>query len=316
MNAYNVLRTIEDMYGQTPLGNSVAASDLATNAAGQLAAPTTVPDTIPPTAPGTPTLSAATSTTATIAWAASTDNVGVAGYDIYRNGALAGSVNGNTTAFTDSGLTVQTAYSYTVVAFDAAANSSPASGALGVITPDTTPPTTPGTPTLSSATSTTATIAWAASSDNVGVSGYDIYRNGSLVGTVNGSTTSFTDTALVPGSTYSYAVAAFDAANNVSAASAALSVMTPLVPDTIPPTTPGTPTLSSATSISATIAWSPSTDNVGVTGYNVYRNGALAGSVTGSTTAFTDTGLTVETTYSYAVVAFDAAMNSSPASGA
>ncbi len=89
----------------------------------------TTPDTTPPTTPGTPKLSSATSTAATITWAASTDNVGVSGYNIYRNGSLVGTVNGGTTSFTDTGLTVKTTYSYTVVAFDAAANSSPASGA-------------------------------------------------------------------------------------------------------------------------------------------------------------------------------------------
>jgi len=314
VNAYDVLRTIEDMYGQTPLGNSATVSDLDTNAGGQLAAPDTAPpDTIPPTTPGTPTLTSATSTTATIAWAASTDNVGVRGYNIYRNGTLAGTVNGSTTSFTDTGLTVDTRYSYTVVAFDAAQNNSPASAALSVTTPDTTPPTTPGTPTLKSATSTTATIAWAASTDNVAVTGYNIYRNAKLAGTVNGSTTSFTDTGLTVNTTYSYTVVAFDAAKNDSPASAALSVITP---DTTPPATPGTPTLSSVTSTTAKIAWAASTDNVGVTGYDIYRNAKLAGTVNGTTTSFTDAGLTASTKYSYTVVAFDAAQNKSAASGA
>ncbi len=92
--------------------------------------------------------------------------------------------------------------------------------------------------------------------------------------------------------------------------------MSVTTPDTTPPTTPGTPNLSSATSTAATITWTASTDNVAVTGYSIYRNGTLAGTVSGGTKSFTDTGLTVKTTYSYTVVAFDAAMNSSPASGA
>ncbi len=312
VNVYNVLRTIEDMYGQTPLGSSATASDLDTNASGQLAAPVTTP---PPTTPGKPTLTSATSTTATIAWAASTDAAGVAGYNVYRNGVLAGTVNGTTTTFTDTGLTVATTYSYTVTAFDAAKNQSAASPALSVTTPDTTPPTAPGTPTLTSSTSTTATIAWAASADNVGVTGYNVDRNGVLAGTVSGTTTSFTDTGLTAGKTYSYTVVAFDAAQNKSSSSGALSVTTPSS-TTTGPTIPGTPTLTSDTQSTVTIAWGASSDSVALSSYKIYRGSALAGTVSGTTTTFTDTGLSAYTSYSYTVVAVDVNQKQSAASAA
>jgi chitodextrinase len=82
--------------------------------------------------------------------------------------------------------------------------------------------------------------------------------------------------------------------------------------DTQAPTTPLGVTVGGTTAGSASLSWSPSSDNVGVTGYNVYRGGQLAGSVPG--TSFTDTGLAASTAYTYTVSARDAAGNVSAAS--
>ncbi|GIF72578.1 glycoside hydrolase family 9 protein [Asanoa siamensis] len=91
------------------------------------------PDTTAPTAPGRPTASAVTATGATLSWAASTDNVGVTGYRVYReNSLLVGSPTGTTLAVT--GLTAATAYTFHVVAVDAAGNTSPASASVTVTT--------------------------------------------------------------------------------------------------------------------------------------------------------------------------------------
>ena len=82
-----------------------------------------------------------------------------------------------------------------------------------------------------------------------------------------------------------------------------------VVPDT---TSPTVPTGLSATPISSTqinLSWTASTDNVGVTGYKVYRGGALVGSP--ATTSYSDTGLTASTSYSYTLAACDAANNCS-----
>ncbi|TDB70012.1 cellulose binding domain-containing protein, partial [Micromonospora sp. KC723] len=76
---------------------------------------------------------------------------------------------------------------------------------------------------------------------------------------------------------------------------------------------PGTPTASAIGPTGLTLTWAPATDNVGVTGYRVYRAGnVLVGSTTGTTLAVT--GLTAATTYTFTVVAVDAAGNLSPAS--
>ena len=80
------------------------------------------------------------------------------------------------------------------------------------------------------------------------------------------------------------------------------------------PSVPAQLVFSDVGSDSLTLAWNASTDNVGVTGYRVYRNGALAGTV--SAALFNDSGLAASTSYTYAVAAFDAAGNTSPQSAA
>ncbi|MEO8261683.1 MAG: endo alpha-1,4 polygalactosaminidase, partial [Pseudolysinimonas sp.] len=167
-----------------------------------------------------------TSTSVSLAWTASTDNVGVTGYDVYRGTTLVGTVAGTSTTVT--GLTASTAYSFTVRAKDAAGNISAASSALAVTTSaaagDTTAPSVPTGLSSPSKTSTSVSLAWTASTDNVGVTGYDVYRGATLVGTV--ATTSATASGLTANTAYSFTVRAKDAAGNVSAASAALAVTT------------------------------------------------------------------------------------------
>jgi hypothetical protein len=105
---------------------------------------TSTADTQAPTVPGGVTATAGSSTSATVKWTASTDNTGVTGYDVYRNGATTptGPVSGTTLQYVDSGLTASTTYSYTVRARDAAGNRSAASSAASVTTPATPPPAT------------------------------------------------------------------------------------------------------------------------------------------------------------------------------
>ncbi len=178
-------------------------------------------DKTPPSTPTGLTVTGTTTTTASLSWTASTDNVGVTGYDIYRGTTLAGT--STTTTFTDTGLTANTSYTYTVKARDAAQNVSPASNQVTATTKDggsgddKTPPTAPTGLTVTGTTTTTASLSWTASTDNVGVTGYDIYRGTTLAGT--STTTTFTDTGLTANTSYTYTVKARDAAQNVSPAS-------------------------------------------------------------------------------------------------
>ncbi len=86
----------------------------------------------------------------------------------------------------------------------------------------------------------------------------------------------------------------------------------PEIVDEEAPTTPGNLTASNTTARETTLSWDASTDNVGVTGYDIYQDGTVVTTVIG--TSATITGLTPETTYSFFVIAKDASNNQSPAS--
>ena len=90
-------------------------------------------DTLPPTVPTGVAAAAVSSSEIDLSWAASTDNVGVAGYRVYRGGALAATV-ASVTTWRDTGLSASTTYSYTVVAFDAAGNASGVSASVPATT--------------------------------------------------------------------------------------------------------------------------------------------------------------------------------------
>ncbi|WP_081756939.1 fibronectin type III domain-containing protein, partial [Gorillibacterium massiliense] len=420
-------------------------------------------DLTPPTSPANLTSSSKSDTTVSLSWTSSTDNVGVAGYDIYNGSALAGS--STTTSFMVAGLTASTAYNFSVRAKDAAGNVSASSNVITITTSapgsdivsgaiykltaqhsgknldveggltadganvqqwtdngnvqqkwkvidvgggyyklivqssgkaldvasastadganvqqwtdngssnqkwkivdvgggyykllcqasgkaldvvggytndganvqqwtdngnaqqkwkftridtaeDKTAPTVPTDLQSPSKTSTSVNLTWTASTDNVGVTGYDIYNGATLTG--SSTTTSYTVTGLTANTSYSFTVKAKDAAGNVSGASTAISVTTDASKDTIAPTVPTNLASSSKTSTSVNLTWTALTDNVGVTGYDIYYNGTtLAGS--SQTTSYTVTGLTANTSYSFTVKAKDAAGNVSGASTA
>ena len=182
-------------------------------------------------------------------------------------------------------------------------------------TGDGTAPTPPGAPTLVGDTSSSVTIQWPASTDNVGVAGYDVYHDGQLCAQVDGSTLTGTCTGLSPSTNYGFYVNARDAAGNVSQPSPTLSVTTPPSDDHTPPSAPTDVHTTSVTSTSIGLAWTASTDNVGVTGYTVYNvvdgKSVEIGSSSGSTPSAQLSALTPNTKYSLQVTASDANKNAS-----
>jgi hypothetical protein len=92
---------------------------------------------------------------------------------------------------------------------------------------DTTPPTAPTNLSATAISSSQISLTWGQSSDNVGVTSYNIYRNGSLLTNTNANTTSYDDTGLNPNTSYAYEVSALDAAGNESQKSQAVSITTP-----------------------------------------------------------------------------------------
>jgi len=301
----------------TTYSYTVAAYDAAGNTSPQSAsASATTPAPADVTAPSTPlnlSAFAVGPTQVNVSWSASTDNVGVAGYRVFRGGVQVGAANG--ASFQDVGLTPNTSYTYRVAAYDAAGNTSSQSAAASATTPaasDVSPPSTPQSLVASAVGPTQVNLSWSASTDNVGVTGYRIFRGGVQVGNANGL--SFQDVGLSPSTTYSYTVAAFDAAGNTSSPSTAASATTPAAADATPPSTPLNLVATAAGPTQVNLTWSTSTDNVAVTGYRIFRNALQVG--TSTTASYQDAGLTASTTYSYTVSAYDATGNTSPQSAA
>ena len=158
--------------------------------------------------------------------------------------------------------------------------------------------------------SVSGTIAVSANaSDNVGVVGVQFKRNGVNLGaedTTGPYSVSWNTTTVANGS-YALTAVARDAAGN-STASSPITVTVANSDITLPSIPAGVSVMAvSATQVNVT--WSASTDNVGVTGYRVFRDGILIATTT--TTSYSDSGLQASTTYAYTIVALDAAGNSS-----
>lgn len=177
-------------------------------------------------------------------------------------------------------------------------------------------------------------ISWAASSDAVGVTGYALYRNGSILKTLTG--TSFTDTGVRVGTSYEYAVLAGDAAGNKSDKSASVTVNIPAVETTAARTTTEATPAPTATSVTSSvsltntgdttapsrpknvsvtiidsrtvrIAWSVSSDTAGIVGYRLFKDGNFFTQV--KETNYTDKSIYGGQTYRYSVEAVDTTGN-------
>ena len=200
-------------------GSSDLSFDLALDAAvsggggGDVSAPST---------PGALTLGPVTASSVALSWQPSTDDTGVDHYAVRRDGVAVGTTT--QTNFVDATADDGRSYTYTVVARDEAGNTSAASNAVVANTPDVTAPSVPGPLSASGITATSATITWPAATDNVGVTGYTVRRDGNVVGNPAGP--SFTDTGLTEDTGYSYTVTARDAIGNVSGPSAPLPITT------------------------------------------------------------------------------------------
>jgi chitodextrinase len=260
-------------------------------------------------APSVPTGLSATPVSQTqinLSWSASTDTggSGLAGYKIYRGGTQVGT--STTTSFSDSGLAAGTTYSYKVAAYDVAGNVSAQSSQASAKTLDTTAPSVPTNLNGSAISASQINLTWTASTDNVAVTGYRVYRGGSQIGT--SATNSYSDATVVGSTTYSYTVAAYDAVPNVSAQSQAKQISTP---DITPPSKPTGLTAVAASPTKINLSWNASTDTggSGLAGYKVYRAGSQIG--TTAVPSYSDTGRTPSTNYSYTVAAYDNATNTS-----
>ena len=262
-------------------------------------------DTTKPTVPTNLAATVQPDNSVVVTWTASTDNVGVTGYELLRNGTVIQTLGAVTTT-TVTGLPGGTSY-LQLRAFDAAGNrsSNTASVAVTIVGPDTTKPSVPTALAATVQPDSSVVLTWNASTDNVGVTGYEVLRNGTVIATT--ATPGATLTGQPVNANNYYQVRAFDAAGNRSNNTASVLVVIP-GPDTVKPSVPTGFTVALQPDGSVVLAWTASSDNVGVTGYAVFDTGTEIRQVagTGVTLAPVATG-----DHWYQVLAFDAAGNRS-----
>ena len=177
-----------------------------------------------------------------LSWGAATDNRALAGYEIRRGGvkcavakALTITDTGTWTGCT--GLTPGSTYTYAVVPYDASGNLGTATSiVVTVASTDVTAPSTPGTPAVTGVTASSVSLSWTPATDDVAMGGYEVFRNGTSLGTTTGTT--YTDAGLTAATTYAYTVRAFDSSSNYSTLSGSVDGTTSAAP-----TYTATPTL-------------------------------------------------------------------------
>jgi hypothetical protein len=288
-------------------------------------------DIVPPTAPtGFSSVSEGTNAQR-LSWLPSMDDWSVAYYRVFRDGQGIAQVGPTTLTYLDVNPPAGT-HDYYVVAYDHATargvgtsqeqqiiagmggaygNASPPSDAGGSVQPDNIPPTVPAN-LVAVVGGANVSLNWSASTDNVIVAGYAVYRDGAKIADLIAPVTSYIDAAR-PVGTYSYSVDAVDGIGNRSAQSPAVSAIVAPVADVTAPSIP--PSVVSTVSPDlhgrdVLITWGSSSDNVAVTGYSVYRDGVKLADLNAVTHSYTDVALATET-YAYTVDAFDSANNRS-----
>jgi fibronectin type 3 domain-containing protein len=262
-------------------------------------------DTAPPSAPGSLTAASGNPTSALVTWAPATDNVGVAGYNLLRDGQIITTTN--SMFYQDSGLTDATTYTYTVQAFDLAGNTT-TSAPVNIQTTNVIPPTTPGHVVAKVLSCTSASVTWTASTGKTGVAWYLVFMGLSpsglsQVSETSSSTLTYSNYTLSPGTTYYIALEAEDSYENISYMSTPVAFTTAALP-----AAPGSVLATPAATTKIGVTWSASTGSFPIALYFVYRGSSpssLSKVATVTGTSYTDLSVTPSTTYYYAIQAQD-----------
>lgn len=177
----------------------------------------------------------------------------------------------------------------------------------GTVVSDNEAPTVPTNLIASDLSAKSLKLTWHASTDNIGVSSY-LVSYGSKTMTV--TTPEAVVTSLLPDTNYTFTVQAKDAAGNLSELSNELSITTLAASDTVAPTTPTDVVVKGKTDSSVTLSWQASTDNIGVTSYNVSFG---TDNIVVQDNTVTITNLAADTSYTFSITAVDAEDNISDA---
>jgi hypothetical protein len=205
-----------------------------------------------------------------------------------------------------NGLTANATYNLRVHSSDSLGTEGASANTTFII--DTNAPSIPSSLTATAVSSSQINLSWTASTDNVAVTGYQVFRDGNLIATV--ASTSYSNTGLVAGTNYVYTVKAVDAAGNVSLASGSANATT-LAPDTTFPTVAVTGPAANATVSGTVLVTSNASDNVGVVGVQFLVDGNLLGTedTTSPYSVSWDTSLVANGAHALTARAHDAAGN-------
>jgi len=315
--------------GSSSYSYRVRAKDASGNTGPYSNSATAVTAAATPGAPAALAASAAGSAQINLTWSAATETGGtIAQYLIERcQGAGCSSFTqvgtATTLAFSDTGLSAATAYSYRVRAKDTVGTTGPYSNVASASTAAAAPTiSAPGALTASATSATQVTLSWGAATETGGtLSQYLIERcqgagcsSFTQVGTTAVPATTFTDSGLTAGTSYSYRVRAQDTAGNTGPYSNTATSVTV----TGTPSAPSGLAASAASSTQVNLSWSAATETGGsIAQYLIERcQGAGCSSFTQVGTAtqlsFSDSALSGSTAYSYRVRAKDAAGNTGP----
>ncbi|MFE7134403.1 fibronectin type III domain-containing protein [Streptomyces sp. NPDC057638] len=252
-----------------------------------------------PTTPTGVTAQAGSATSVHVMWTAATDDQSVTGYEVFQKGTRVSTLPGNKTMVDIDKLSPSTAYSFTVRAKDAQGKLSKPSAPVSVTTPaptpdDRKPPTTPSGLTGAVAGQKAVTLSWARATDDIGVTAYDVYQEGTRIHSVPGTATSARVTGLRPGTVYTFTLRARDAAENSSPDSGSVDLTTPAAAGAGPNTAP-TGLTATAKKGSVELRWSPPKADGAIESHELYLNGKYATTIvwgtmpTGSTASYTMT---------------------------
>ncbi|HXM42287.1 MAG TPA: hypothetical protein VN924_13625 [Bryobacteraceae bacterium] len=297
-------------------GQNMIAASFTSTAMSYYGSILAAPDTAPPSAPGGLAGVSGQPTQAYLTWNASADNVGVAGYNVFRNGVNVGAAA--QPFYTDTSLTGATTYSYYVAAFDLGGNASIPSPAVLVTTWNSTPPSAPASVAGAAVSCQQINLTWSAATDKIAIGSYRVFRGTSAtnlvqVGSTYSTPTGYTNYPLTPSTTYYFGVEAVDTDGNVSPMSAIVSATAPALPSA-----PVKPVATPVSTSAVGLTWSAGPSGLAVAGYDIFR-GTTASSLTqlasrGTATSYNDSSLTPGTTYYYAVKEVDSGGNLSPMS--
>lgn len=267
--------------------------------------------TTAPAAPSPVLVTGFGSTHATLSWPAVNDAAGVTGYTVLRNSLRLATVSGTT--YTDSGLNGCGNCQYEVEANDAAGNVSAPVLSDAVYGGTTDVPAVAITSPSDGASISTATSVTVSAGAPAGITSVAVYLDGRPLGTSTSSPYAVTlDPQWAGNGSHTLLAVARDASNNL-ASSAPVSVTTSAA-DTTAPAAPAVIEGFAASPTEIDLQWLAAADNVGVSSYQVLRDGSLAATVTAPT--YSDTSVTAGSTHSYQVVTADAAGNVSAATPA